>query len=73
MEADRLMKLREQAKLMKEMGKSKVKNKRQKMIDLYNQIIRDKNKKAGGGEVSLTVIEIPDISGSGVETLFKKR
>ena len=26
-----------------------------------------------GGEVSLTVIEIPDISGSGVETLFKKR
>ena len=25
-----------------------------------------------GGEVSLTVIEIPDISGSGVETLFKK-
>ncbi len=73
MEADRLMKLREQAKLMKEMGKSKVKNKRQKMIDLYNQIIRDKNKKADGGEVSLTVIEIPDISGSGVETLFKKR
>jgi len=55
------------------MGKSKVKNKRQKMIDLYNQIIRDRNKKADGGEVSLTVIEIPDISGSGVETLFKKR
>ena len=26
-----------------------------------------------GGDVSLTVIEIPDISGSGVETLFKKR
>jgi len=26
-----------------------------------------------GGEVSLTVIEIPDISGPGVETLFKKR
>ena len=26
-----------------------------------------------GGEVNLTVIEIPDISGSGVETLFKKR
>ena len=26
-----------------------------------------------GGQVSLTVIEIPDISGSGVETLFKKR
>ena len=72
-EADRLMTLREQAKLMKEMGKSKVKNKRQKMIDLYNQIIRDINKKADGGEVSLTVIEIPDISGSGVETLFKKK
>ena len=26
-----------------------------------------------GGQVSLTVIEIPDISGPGVETLFKKR
>ena len=26
-----------------------------------------------GGDVSLTVIEIPDISGSGVETLFKNR
>ena len=72
-EADRILTLREKAKLMKEMGKSKVKNKRQKMIDLYNQIIRDRNKKADGGEVSLTVIEIPDISGSGVETLFKKR
>ena len=73
MEADRILSMREKAKLMKEMGKSKVKNKRQKMIDLYNQIIRDRNKKADGGEVSLTVIEIPDISGSGVETLFKKR
>ena len=71
--ADEILTMREKAKLMKEMGKSKVKNKRQKMIDLYNQIIRDRNKKADGGEVSLTVIEIPDISGSGVETLFKKR
>ena len=73
MEADRLMKLREQAKLMKEVGKSKGKGKRQRMIDAYNQIIRDRNKRADGGEVSLTVIEIPDISGSGVETLFKKK
>ena len=71
--ADEILTMREKAKMMKEMGKSKVKNKRQKMIDLYNQIIRDRNKKADGGEVSLTVIEIPDISGSGVETLFKKR
>ena len=73
MEADRLLKLREQAKLMKEIGKSKGKGKRQRMIDAYNQIIRDRNKRADGGEVSLTVIEIPDISGSGVETLFKKK
>ena len=58
---------------MKEVGKSKGKGKRQRMIDAYNQIIRDRNKRADGGEVSLTVIEIPDISGSGVETLFKKR
>ena len=43
------------------------------MIDAYNEIIRERNKKADGGEVSLTVIEIPDISGAGVETLFKKR
>ena len=71
--ADEILTMREKAKMMKEMGKSKVKNKRQKMIDLYNQIIRDRNKKADGGEVSLTVIEIPDISGSGVETLFKKK
>ena len=71
MEADRLLKLREQAKLMKEMGKSKGKGKRSRMIDAANRILR--NKKAEGGEVNLTVIEIPDISGSGVETLFKKR
>ena len=71
--ADEILTMREKAKMMKEMGKSKVKNKRQKMIDLYNQIIRDRNKRADGGEVSLTVIEIPDISGSGVETLFKKK
>ena len=70
-EADRLMKLREQAKLMKEMGKSKGKGKRLRMIDAANRILR--NKKAEGGEVNLTVIEIPDISGSGVETLFKKK
>jgi len=56
---------------MKKIGKSKGKNKRQRMIDAYNEIIR--NKKADGGEVSLTVIEMPDISGAGVETLFKKR
>ena len=71
MEADRLLKLREQAKLMKEMGKSKGKGKRSRMIDAANRILRDK--KAEGGEVNLTVIEIPDISGSGVETLFKKK
>ena len=73
MEADRILSMREKAKLMKEVGKSKGKGKRQRMIDAYNQIIRDRNKRADGGEVSLTVIEIPDISGSGVETLFKKR
>ena len=71
--ADEILTMREKAKLMKEVGKSKGKGKRQRMIDAYNQIIRDRNKKADGGEVSLTVIEIPDISGSGVETLFKKR
>ena len=71
MEADRLMKLREQAKLMKEIGKSKGKGKRSRMIDAANRILR--NKKAEGGEVNLTVIEIPDISGSGVETLLKKK
>ena len=43
------------------------------MIDAYRDIIRNRNKRADGGEVSLTVIEIPDISGAGVETLFKKR
>ena len=59
------------AEAMKKIGKSRGKNKRQRMIDAYNEIIR--NKKADGGEVSLTVIEIPDISGAGVETLFKKR
>ena len=73
MEADRILTMREKAKLMKEVGKSKGKNKRQRMIDAYNEIIRERNKKADGGEVSLTVIEIPDISGAGVETLFKKR
>ena len=71
--ADEILTMREKAKLMKEVGKSKGKGKRQRMIDAYNEIIREKNKRADGGEVSLTVIEIPDISGSGVETLFKKR
>ena len=32
-----------------------------------------RTKKKDGGEVSLTVIEIPDISESGVESLFKRR
>ena len=71
MEADRILSMREKAKLMKEIGKSKGRGKRSRMIDAANRILRDK--KADGGEVSLTVIEIPDISGSGVETLFKKR
>ena len=44
--ADEILTMREKAKMMKEMGKSKVKNKRQKMIDLYNQIIRDRNNEA---------------------------
>ena len=73
MEADRILTMREKAKMMREIGKSKIKNKRQAMIDAYNAIIRERNKKADGGEVSLTVIEIPDISGAGVETLFKKK
>ena len=64
---------KQQAEAMKKIGKSRGKNKRQRMIDAYNEIIRERNKKADGGEVSLTVIEIPDISGAGVETLFKKR
>ena len=37
------------------------------------KLLENRNKRADGGEVSLTVIEIPDISGAGVETLFKKR
>ena len=70
--ADEIENMRK-AEAMKKIGKSKIKNKRQAMIDAYNAIIRERNKKADGGEVSLTVIEIPDISGAGVETLFKKR
>ena len=58
---------------MRNIAKNTKKNKRQAMIDAYRDIIRNKNKRADGGEVSLTVIEIPDISGAGVETLFKKR
>ena len=69
--ADEILTMREKAKMMKEMGKSKGRGKRKRMIETANRILRDK--KADGGEVSLTVIEIPDISGSGVETLFKKR
>ena len=51
-----------------------------KILENYMQQMLGENKADGGyiglkdgGEVSLTVIEIPDISGSGVETLFKKR
>ena len=69
--ADEILTMREKAKMMKEIGKSKGRGKRSRMIDAANRILR--SKKADGGEVSLTVIEIPDISGSGVETLFKKR
>ena len=35
--------------------------------------IKRKRGYKGGGEVNLTVIEIPDISESGVESLFKRR
>jgi hypothetical protein len=35
--------------------------------------IKRKRGYKGGGEVNLTVIKIPDISGSGVETLFERR
>ena len=53
-EAERLLKLRkEKAEAMKEIGKSKIKNKRQAMIDAYNRIIREKNKKADGGRVGM--------------------
>ena len=53
MEADRILTMREKAKLMKEIGKSKVKNKRQRMIEAYNEIIKERNKKAGGGRVGM--------------------
>ena len=53
MEAERILSMREKAKLMREIGKSKVKNKRQAMIDAYNRIIREKNKKADGGRVGM--------------------
>ena len=53
MEADRILSMREKAKLMKEVGKSKGKGKRQRMIDAYNQIIRDRNKRADGGRVGM--------------------
>ena len=35
--------------------------------------LRDFTKKADGGEVNLTIIRMPDINQSGVESLFKKR
>ena len=50
-EADRILKLREKAKLMKEIGKSKGKGKRARMIEAYNKIIKDK--KADGGRVGM--------------------
>jgi hypothetical protein len=63
-------------------GHSKI----QKVVDDANQKLelqrfktkgRKKNAKGGhikdGADVSLTVIEIPDISESGVESLFKRR
>ncbi len=42
--ADEIERLRK-AEAMKKIGKSKIKNKRQAMIDAYNRIIREKNKK----------------------------
>ena len=53
MEAERILSMREKAKLMKEIGKSKIKNKRQAMIEAYNRIIKEKNKKADGGRVGM--------------------
>ena len=51
-EAERLLKLRkEKAEAMKEIGKSKGKGKRARMIEAYNKIIKDK--KADGGRVGL--------------------
>ena len=51
-EAERLLKLRkEKAEAMKEMGKSKGKGKRARMIEAYNKIIKDK--KADGGRVGM--------------------
>ena len=50
-EADRILTLREKAKLMKEIGKSKGKGKRARMIEAYNKIIKDK--KADGGRVGM--------------------
>ena len=35
--------------------------------------LRDFTKKADGGEVNLTIVRMPDINQSGVESLFKKR
>jgi len=51
--ADEILTMREKAKMMKEIGKSKIKNKRQAMIDAYNRIIKEKNKKADGGRVGM--------------------
>ena len=35
--------------------------------------LRDFTKKADGGEVNLTIVRMPDINESGVESLFKTR
>jgi hypothetical protein len=51
--ADEILTMREKAKMMREIGKSKIKNKRQAMIDAYNRIIKEKNKKADGGRVGM--------------------
>ena len=51
-EAERLLKLRkEKAEAMKEIAKGKGKNKRARMIEAYNKIIKDK--KADGGRVGM--------------------
>ena len=51
-EAERLLKLRkEKAEAMKEIGKSKGKGKRARMIEAYNKIIKDK--KVDGGRVGM--------------------
>ena len=53
------------------MGKSKGKGKRQKIDDL-NEDCEEIGLKDDGGEVNLTVIEIPDISGRVLKLYSKK-